>query len=275
MPNLRVIHDNAADRATIVASSTAGALGAANLQTDVKSQVHRSVGTSVSYTLTWGGFETVGGFALPAINLTASATVRGRAYDAASGGTLLADTGVVYACPGRVLSLWDWTQPLNANAFAYGGASRTSKWFPAHVAAKRLQIDVSDPGNPAGCIDCARVVAGAFWEATYNARYGLEDDSPDTSKTSRAQSGDSVTDRGPQYDTLKLQLQYMPPADRARLRQIIRANGTSRPIFVSVVPGWDDTVLEQDLQLYGKRQQAGITFDFFEAHSTTITMEGW
>ena len=54
MSNLRLIYDNATDRATsISASTTSGALVAANLQNDFKGQVHRSTGTSVSYTLTW------------------------------------------------------------------------------------------------------------------------------------------------------------------------------------------------------------------------------
>ena len=62
MPNLRLIHDNAADRATsLAASTTSGALVAAYMQNDFKGQVHRSTGTSVSYTLTWTAGETVGG----------------------------------------------------------------------------------------------------------------------------------------------------------------------------------------------------------------------
>ena len=67
MPNLRLIHDNAADRATsIAASTTSGALVAAYLQNDFKGQVHRSTGTSVTYTLTWTAGETVGAVALVA-----------------------------------------------------------------------------------------------------------------------------------------------------------------------------------------------------------------
>ena len=46
MSNLRLIYDNATDRATsISASTTSGALVAAYMQTDMKGQVHRSTGT--------------------------------------------------------------------------------------------------------------------------------------------------------------------------------------------------------------------------------------
>ena len=56
MPNLRLIHDNAADRATsLAASTTSGALVAANLQNDFKGQVHRSTGTSVILKPTYSG----------------------------------------------------------------------------------------------------------------------------------------------------------------------------------------------------------------------------
>ena len=100
VPNLRLIHDNAADRATsLAASTTSGALVAAYLQNDFKGQAHRSTGTSVSYTLTWTAGETVGGVALPATNLSASATIRCACTATPGGSTLIADSGAVYACP--------------------------------------------------------------------------------------------------------------------------------------------------------------------------------
>ena len=76
MPNLRLIYDNVASSATLTASTTAGTLAASNMLTDVKSVVHRSTGTSVTYTMTWTANQTVGGVALPATNLTSTATIR-------------------------------------------------------------------------------------------------------------------------------------------------------------------------------------------------------
>lgn len=288
MPNLRVIHDNAADRATLVASTTAGALAAANMLTDIKGQVHRSTGTSVSYTLTWAEFQSIGGLALPATNLSADATIRVRAYDAASGGNLLADTGLLYACPGPGIEYWDWSLPLNqnaaalagwsnadGNAFAFGGASKSSVWFDQHVAAKRLVVDLVDAGNLAGFIDCSRLVCGAYWSPTWNASYGVQNDVQDTTKNSRNAAGDNLSDRGPQFDTLRLDVKYMPTEDRARLNAILKGNGLSKPVFLSLVPESADALLEQDMQIYAKRLPGGLVYEIFNAHSTQISLEGW
>lgn len=275
MPNLRLIHDNAADRATVSASSTAGSLAPGNLLTDLKGQVHRSIGPSVTYTLTWAAFETIAGVALPACNLTADATIRVRGYDAAAGGALLVDSGVQYACPGAALELWDWTLPLNSNAFAFGGAAKAVCWLGDHYALKRLVIDLVDPDNPAGCIDCARLIAGSYWSPQYNASYGATVSVEDASKSSRNDAGDLMTDRAASSETMRLDLAYMPSADRARMLQIMRSSGTARPVFISLVPASGDPLLEQDSMIYGKRQNAPMAFSSFNAYGTSITIEGW
>ena len=46
MTNLRILHDNAADRAVLSVSSQAGTLGPANLQRDSKSFVLRATGAA-------------------------------------------------------------------------------------------------------------------------------------------------------------------------------------------------------------------------------------
>lgn len=276
MPNLRIIHDNVADRATsLTASVTAGSLTAANMLTETKSDVHRSTTTSVTYTLTWANGETVAAVALPATNLTASATIQVRLYSDTAATNLIADSGAVYACPGLNLGLWDWTMPLNANAFAFGGVSKTAVWLADHYFAKACKIDLVDTGNPAGYIDCARIVAGGYWEPAHNASYGLEANIVDESTTTRNDAGSPVADRGPQYDTLSFSLQFMPEVDRARLMMIMRQCGVARNIFVSIFPKDASPIAEQDHMIYGHRANSGITADFYAAFSNKITMEGW
>ncbi|WP_308921752.1 hypothetical protein [Janthinobacterium sp. J1-1] len=80
MPNLRIIHDNAADRAGLAASSQAGTLGPANLQLDRKSAVLRAVGTTQTITATWPTQECVACVALILTNVTSSARMRVRGY---------------------------------------------------------------------------------------------------------------------------------------------------------------------------------------------------
>ena len=196
MPNLRIIHNNSADIATgLTASTTAGGLVASNMLNDFKGSVHRSTGTSVTYTLTWLVGQGIGGVSLPATNLTADATWRVRGYSAGAGGTLVMDSGVVYACPGGRLGMWDWSRPVNANAFAYGGSAKTALWFAAQPSVKRLEILVEDPTNAAGFIDCARIIAGTFWEPKVNPGYGVSIGVDDSSTNTRNDSGDFITDR--------------------------------------------------------------------------------
>jgi hypothetical protein len=171
--------------------------------------------------------------------------------------------------------LWDWTGPLNGNAFAYGGTAKAVCWLSDHYAVKRLVIDIQDAGNPAGYIDCARLVVGGYWSPAYNASYGASINVQDASTNTRNDSGDLLTDRAAVSETLEIKLELMPPADRSRINQIIRSSGTSRPVLVALIPGDADPLLQQDTLIYGKRQNAGITFDYFNAFGTSITVEGW
>lgn len=276
MPNLRIIHDNAADRAaSLTASTTAGSLAASLMLTDFKGQAHRSTSTSVTYTLTWPAGEAIGAVALPATNLTADATVRVRLYSDTDGTALVADSGVLYACPGLNLGLWDWSMPLNANAFVFGGVSKSAVWFEDQQFARCCVIDLVDTDNPAGYIDCARLVVGAYWSPQYNANYGAQASIVDASKSSRNDAGDLLSDRGSQHDTLSLDLEHLPEADRARLMMMFRNVGTARNLFLSLLPLNASSVGEQDAMIYGKRSNSAMAFNFYNAFSNKLDLEGW
>jgi hypothetical protein len=79
MPNLRVISDNAIERATLTASTTASNFALSNLVSGRKSDVWRSTATSARLGATWAAAEAVQGVALPFCNLSPTATVRVRA----------------------------------------------------------------------------------------------------------------------------------------------------------------------------------------------------
>lgn len=277
MANLRIIYDNTVDRATsIAASTTAGTLVASYMQNDRKGQAHRSTGTSVTYDLTWTAGITLGAVALPATNLTASATIRCRIYSDTGMTALVADSGTVTACPGLNLSMWDWTGALNANAFAYGGASKTAVWFSQnHTGIKGLKIDLVDGSNPAGYIDCARVVAGAYWEPAHNPSYGLQTMLEDSSRTERTHAGDQLTDRGTRTEKMSLELRLLPEADRVELHKIIRNVGTARNFFLSLLPALGTTA-EQDHMIYGKRSGSNpISFDAYSVFGNRIDIDSW
>jgi hypothetical protein len=78
MSNLRIVSDNAVDRATLTASSTAGVLAVTNLQTDTKSDVWRATGLAATISALWTSPESVQAVALPFCNLSPTATMRVR-----------------------------------------------------------------------------------------------------------------------------------------------------------------------------------------------------
>lgn len=270
MSYLRLIHDNAADRATIVASSTTGALGVQYLKTDRKGEVHRSVGTSVAYDLTWLTPQTIGGVALPAVNLTNMGEIRATAFN---GADLLGDTGWTWAAPGLDTSDWDWEGELNGNAFPPGFLAKTAVWFREQLPVTRLVIELRDTYIQAGYIDCARIVAGRYWQPTFNAEKGAQNNVVESFVTARSDAGDEVVDRGTQHDTMQLNLSVLLPQERAFMQRLMRTNGSARRIFISAVEGSGDTQLKQDWLIYGRPQIAPISFG--DVHSTQMTIEGW
>lgn len=275
--NLRIIHANYIDQATSLAASgsVVGTLVAANMQTDRKGEVHRSSATSVTYTATWTGGVTLGGVALPATNLTAAATIQARAYSDTACTALLADTGAIVACPGLAPAPWSWTAVFNANAFAYGFLSKAVAWFASNIAGvKGLKVDLVDTGNPAGYIDCARLVAGPWWSPDWNPEYGASTTVQDASTTERNDAGDLPTDRAQVSQTLTLKLPLLSEAERSQLMQIARSNGVWKNIFVSLLPQ-DGTAAEQDLMVFGKRKNSAMDHPAFAIYAHTLDIESW
>jgi hypothetical protein len=275
MPNLRIIYDNAADRATLTASSSADAMTADRLLTDIKSDVWRSTGTTATITATWQVAEAIGGVVLPFCNLTPRATLRVRGYASAGDGVPSFDTGVVEACPAPVLGLWDWgAVPLGSNAYTFGGGTYARAWMPVPGMVEKLVVDIVDDTNPAGYIEAARLVCGAYWEPRINAEFGAPVQAVDMSKHVRTDAGDLVTDVGTRHKTQSVSLAALSPVDRATLWSIVWGNGMCRPLFFSLYPDSDDARLEQTHQLYGKLSStAAMNTPLFQQYATTLDIE--
>lgn len=275
MANMRILYDNAADRAIVSASSSAGNLLPANLQTDRKGEFHRSVGPVVTYSLWWGNGEGISVVALPACNLTATSTIRVRMYADLARAELLADSGTVYACPGLDLGEWEWSAPINANAFIYGGYSKTAIWFNDIHFARICDIDINDTDNAAGFVDMARIVAGVWWSPEVGAGMGAEAEVVDMSVQFRNDAGDLLADRGSQHETIDVPLPLMNEKDRARFAQIVRFVGTSVSFLVSLYPAQGMSLKEQDHMIFGKRSNSAVTTNFYDGNSSKLHMEGW
>lgn len=272
MSNLRIVYDNAADRATVTASSTAGVLAAANLLTDTKSDVWRATDTSARLTLSWSAGEAIACIALPFCNLSPSATIRAQLYSDAAGTVLVYDSGAVLACPAPALRPRGWTAAQAASAYAYGGGASARLWLPSPVQAMSMTIDIADPGNLQGYIEAARLVAGPYWSPMYNAS-NASMTVVDTAELYRTDAGDQGASAGYQYRRVPISLSAMPAADRAAFVNIVR-NSRAAPILLSVFPGSADLALERDHMVYGRRSKdSDVAIKYAACYSTDVEIE--
>lgn len=256
--NLRVIYDNATDRSTITASSTAGVLVASNMKDESKTSVWRSTSTSATITMTWPTLEIMSGVILPFCNLTQTATIRLRGYSDIGGTVLIFDTGAVLAAPNISFGILNWgTTQLGVNTYAYGGGTYGRCWVPLHSigAVQNLRIDIVDTTNPQGYIECSRIVCGAYWSPVYNAGYGMSVTYADNSVNERSDAGDYITTIGTRHKVIPVDMSNMLATDRTKFISLIRGNGKSKPIFLSIFPNDVDTEKEQTYQIYGKMSQ--------------------
>ena len=270
----RILYDNKADTATLTASSEAGSLVVANLLTDIKSEVWRSDTDTGAITAVWTDPIYANMAALPFCNLKSTATIRARGYTNAGDASPAVDTGAVLACAYEPLGNWWGTRPLGVNAFSYGGGAYARVYFTG-TTIRKLVIDIDDTGNPAGYIEAARLVTGAYWSPAFNPGYGFELAMGDDSKHERDDGGNLRTSRGASFRTLPIPLEYMQTADRARLYEIKRGNGMARPVFVSLFPGNNaDPQLEQAHQIYGKLvSPGGIALPMFNTYSGALEVQ--
>lgn len=281
--NLRILHDNAADRAVLAASSQAGTLGPANLQRDRKSAVLRATGAAQTITANWPTAELVACVALISTNLTSSATMRVRGYARPGDGVPVFDTGWSMPCPEAPLGASPFGYlPLGWNAYKWGGVNTWSRgggadcvaWFEP-VSVRQLVIDISLIDNPDGYIEVSRLVVGNYWSPEYNAEYGAQLTLQDTSENYRTAAGEQRTAVGTTSDKLKVDLAHLTPQDRARLMRILRESSTVRPLLFSLFPENPDTVLEQDHMLYGRVANLdAVSTPYYETYSAPLQIEG-
>lgn len=271
MPNLRVIHQNLADTATITASTTSGNYNVSNLKTELKSQFHRSSARTVTYILSWASDQTIDSVVLPCTNLTKTATIRVLVKNVSA--AVLEDSGAQIACASTTID--QFTNP-NGNLFGYGAVSKTVHWFSqTWTTVRSLEITLTDNNNPLSYLDCSRIVCGTYWSPTYNAsKDGLVLTVSDTSTTSRNDAGDLISEQGFVYDQLQLNLDVLTDADRNTLLGITRRRGVSQNILLSVFPD-NRTSTELAYLIYGKRSNSSINYIVPGLTSTSLEITGW
>lgn len=275
MSNLRIIYQNLTDSSnSLSASTTSGSLVVANLKTDRKGEIHRSTGTSVTFTCTWSSSQSISSVVIPACNLTSAATIQVRLYDAESAGTLLLDTGVLLACQGQNITSTDAGSPITVTDFSRGIATKAAAWFNQVDLVRRIVIDIVDTSNPAGFIDTSRLIIGTYWSPKNNASYGAETSLVDSSDIVRTDSGGISVFRSCVYEKMNLNLEFMASDDRKALDKITRLTAGYKPILISLVPDGTDYNLIQETTIYGVRQLNAVAL--LEARwSSSISIESW
>lgn len=271
---MRIVYNNVADKSVVTASSTAGALATSNMQTSRKSETWRSTAPTATLTLTFAEAEFVGCIVTPFCNLTSSATFRVRTYTETSDVTPIVDSGVVYACASTPLGMWDWGNiPLGVNSYSYGGANYGRAWFDTQPV-KKVVIDIDDSTNPSGYIEMSRIVAGTYFTPERDAEIGASWEISETSTSERNGATDLITDIGGKNKKITFSLEHMTATDRNSITNILKGNGMSSPIFISLFPENDDSNTEQLFQVWGKlSQQTAVGISYWKTYNTTITIE--
>lgn len=269
---MRIVYSNAADSATITASSIAGQMTPDRLQNDIKSDVWRSTGPVATLTLVWKSGVPVSCVALCYSNLSSQARMRVTAYDYF--GALVADSSWQMACPPKAFSQLQWgREPLGLNAYPKGRAIGLI-WLSSAVIVRRVVIEINDPCCALGYLEAGRLLVGDYWTLKRNFDYGHTVGIVDTATNFRTQAGDLLTDRGTKHRKQTLSLSTMPPADRERFWMMAINGGRSIPIFVSLYPNALNKQLEQRHTMYCKLVVDPVmTTPFFNSASATVELE--
>jgi hypothetical protein len=134
---------------------------------------------------------------------------------------------------------------------------------------------ITDTNNTAGYVEASRLVIGDYWSPTYNTSFGLMAAPKSLSTNSRTESGDLVTNRGIQYNTMSFDLTWLNPADRLIFTKIIKSNGINKGLLISLFPdAAEDYDKEQTFQIYGKLTQVpDLTHPMYTMYSSKVDIE--
>lgn len=281
MPNLRILHDNAAKRVlSITASSTNTGFPATNLLTDRKTEVWRGSNASArTLDLVWASSQTVACVALPFCSLSKNATVRVQVFSDAGFATQVVDSGAIVACPSSpigVASTDEWYgTAVGVNSYSTGGYASAVVYFTRTTVCRSMRITISDTANPLGYLEVGNLVVGNYWTSTYNPEAGdVSVDIQDNSKHERSESGDLFTDVSARYRTMTVQMSHMPSTDRNYIFRTILGNGMKDPILISVTPESTDKKDEELFSIYGRLSKgSAIQYQFMGQYQTTLTID--
>lgn len=240
-----ILHDNRADAATLTASSTAGALVAANLQDRLLSKVWRAAGTTehVLADAGPGNSESVNVVALWNHNLSTQATIRVRiGNDAAMASPVHDET--FFAWP----AVWGWCERgwcedgWGGLPFGIEDAARAYKRYSvmrlsATAEGRYRRLDIDDPGNADGYVQAGRLIDGLGWQPEVNFSFGWSWDWIDPSEQEEMDGGAVWVDQRSPYRELFLPFKFASRADAmGQINDMKRIVGNRGDVLVLPFP---------------------------------------
>lgn len=184
------------------------------------------------------------------------------------------DSGMLPACPAAAAAVDGFTALQAASAYGNGGGAYARHWLHAQTMALGLAIDIKDPANLQGYVEAGRLVAGDYWSPANNPDYGAAVTIMDASTHARTDAGDLWTDIGTRARKMPLQLSSLPAADRTALFGIMRRNGMSGAMLVSLFPESADLELERDHSIFGRLSSvSAMSIPYYENYSMPLEIE--
>lgn len=264
---MKILSDNAADRAVVTAFAAVSGMGSGNLKSDMRGQFCRIGRSSTQIMAKWAQPVIVGAVVLPQSTLGPGSSIRVRVYADEAGTVLVWDSGQQWAVEPSGGNL-----ARSGNDFAYCVAASVAVYLQEQLAAQCVVIDVADPG--ASVIDIGRLLIGPWIEPRLGPSYGQTSQLVDMSTHTRTASGSLRTDRGPVARSLNFSLAYIERADRGRIQQLLE-QGLGCSIWVSLCAGDADKQLERDKAIYGRLMRpSAMRWSGFWQHAADFQIEG-
>lgn len=274
MSNLKIIYRNIFDNYDTLAMGSgniASGFPLTNLVNDSKAKTWRSTNLSSQVIkATWTTPKSLSGVALAFTNLISGSTFSIRLYNDTVLGQILYDSSTIPVT-------FNYDPPIgfatiNSSSFAYGGGCNVSVFTDTLISGiRRMEIELSSPGNPDGFIEISRIIAGIAWEPNDNADYGATTGFIDTTSGVRLSSGDLLTNRGTISRVMEFSLKAMDSEDKSALNNLFRSVGKSQPLFISLIPARQQKEEQLSQQIYGKLDQdISIGFPFFQRYDSTV-----
>jgi hypothetical protein len=91
----------------------------------------------------------------------------------------------------------------------------------------------------------------------------------------RNEAGDLLSNRGPKFNTLNFDLDYLEnTTDQPEFNRIMRGSGITIPLFISLFPEDTDLSREQSHQIYGKLSEISkLNYTLPNIYTTKISLE--